>query len=138
MHNELDLQGKVALVTGASSGIGRATAEALASNGARVAINFHRNETGAETARSQITGAGGCAIVVQADVTRASDVDSLVEQTVNEFGAIDILVNNAGSLVERLKILELSEERWDEVIDLNLKSAFLCSKAVVGSMMQRK
>jgi 3-oxoacyl-[acyl-carrier protein] reductase len=138
MHNELDLQGKVALVTGASSGIGRATAEALASNGARVAINFHRNETGAEAARSQITGAGGCAIVVQADVTRASDVDSLVEQTVNEFGAIDILVNNAGSLVERLKILELSEERWDEVIDLNLKSAFLCSKAVVGSMMQRK
>jgi len=138
MHNELDLQGKVALVTGASSGIGRATAEALASNGARVAINFHRHETGAEAARSQITGAGGCAIVVQADVTRASDVDSLVKQTVNEFGAIDILVNNAGSLVERLKILELSEERWDEVMDLNLKSAFLCSKAVVGSMMQRK
>ncbi|HEY2974066.1 MAG TPA: 3-oxoacyl-ACP reductase family protein [Pyrinomonadaceae bacterium] len=138
MRNEFDLQGKVALVTGASSGIGRATAEALASNGAQVAINFHRNETGAEAARSQIIGAGGCAIVVQADVTRASDVDSLVEQTVNEFGAIDILVNNAGSLVERLKILELSEERWDEVIDLNLKSAFLCSKAVVGSMMQRK
>ena len=138
MRNEFDLQGKVALVTGASSGIGRATAEALASNGAQVAINFHRNEKGAEAARSQISGAGGCAIVVQADVTRASDVDSLVEQTVNEFGAIDILVNNAGSLVERLKILELSEERWDEVIDLNLKSAFLCSKAVVGSMMQRK
>jgi 3-oxoacyl-[acyl-carrier protein] reductase len=138
MRNEFDLQGKVALVTGASSGIGRATAEALASNGAQVAINFHRNETGAEAARSQIIGAGGCAIVVQADVTRASDVDSLVEQTVNEFGAIDILVNNAGSLVERLKILELSEERWDEVIDLNLKSAFLCSKAVVGSMMRRK
>jgi 3-oxoacyl-[acyl-carrier protein] reductase len=138
MSNSFDLNGKVALVTGASSGIGRATAEALAANGARVAINFHRNEAGAEAACSQITDAGGRAIVVQADVTRAGDVQSLVEQTINEFGAIDILVNNAGSLVERLKILELTEERWDEVIDLNLKSAFLCSKAVAGSMMERK
>ncbi len=138
MTNSFDLNGKVALVTGASSGIGRATAEALAANGARVAINFHRNEAGAEAARSQITGAGGSAMVVQADVTRSSDVQSLVEQTINEFGPIDILVNNAGSLVERLKILELTEERWDEVIDLNLKSAFLCSQAVAGSMMERK
>ena len=138
MNNSLDLEKKVALVTGASSGIGRATAEALAANGARVAINFHRNEAGAEAALSQITGGGGRAIVVQADVTRASDVQSLVEQTINEFGPIDILVNNAGSLVERLKILELTEERWDEVIDLNLKSAFLCAKTVAGSMMQRR
>ena len=138
MSNSFDLNGKVALVTGASSGIGRAAAEALAANGARVAINFHRNEAGAEAARAEIVGAGGSAIVVQADVTRASDVESLVEQTVAEFGPIDILVNNAGSLVERLKILELTEERWDEVIDLNLKSAFLCSKAVAASMMERK
>ena len=138
MSNSLDLNGKVALVTGASSGIGRATAEALAANGARVAINFQRNEAGAEAACSQITGAGGRAMVVQGDVTRASDVQSLVERTINEFGAIDILVNNAGSLVERLKILELTEERWDEVIDLNLKSAFLCAQAVAGSMMERK
>ena len=138
MSNSFDLKGKVALVTGASSGIGRATAEALAANGARVVINFHRNEAGAEAACSEITGAGGRAMVVQGDVTRASDVQSLVEQTINEFGAIDILVNNAGSLVERMKILELTEERWDEVIDLNLKSAFLCSKAVAGSMMERQ
>ena len=114
MSNSFDLNGKVALVTGASSGIGRATAEALAANGARVAINFHRNGSGAEAARAQIAGAGGRAMVVQGDVTRASDVQSLVEQTINEFGAIDILVNNAGSLVERMKILELTEERWDE------------------------
>jgi 3-oxoacyl-[acyl-carrier protein] reductase len=138
MSNSFDLNGKVALVTGASSGIGRATAQALATNGARVAINFHRNNTGAEATRLQITGGGGSAIVVQADVTRASEVQSLVEQTVAEFGPIDILVNNAGSLVERLKLLELTEERWDEVIDLNLKSAFLCSKAVAASMMERK
>jgi 3-oxoacyl-[acyl-carrier protein] reductase len=138
MSDSFDLNGKVALVTGASSGIGRATAEALAASGARVAINFHQNEAGAEAARSQITGVGGHAIVVQADVTRASEVQALVEKTVAEFGPIDILVNNAGSLVERLKILELTEERWDEVIDLNLKGAFLCCRAVAASMMERK
>ncbi len=138
MSDSFDLEGKVAVVTGASSGIGRATAEALAANGARVAINFHRNESGAEAARAKIVSGGGSAITVQADVTRASEVQSLIEQSVAEFGPIDILVNNAGSLVERLKILELTEERWDEVIDLNLKSAFLCCRAVAGSMMERK
>ena len=138
MSDSFDLNGKVALVTGSSSGIGRATAEALAANGAQVAINFHRNEAGAEAARTRIVAAGGSALIVQADVTRAGEVQSLVEQTVTEFGPIDILVNNAGSLVERLKILELTEERWDEVIDLNLKSAFLCCRAVAGSMMERK
>jgi 3-oxoacyl-[acyl-carrier protein] reductase len=138
VSNSFDLNGKVALVTGASSGIGRAAAEALAANGARVAINFHRNEAGAEAARAEIARGGGSAIVVQADVTRSSDVESLVEQTVAQLGPVDILVNNAGSLIERLKILELTEARWDEVIDLNLKSAFLCSRAVAGSMMQRK
>ena len=138
MNNSFDFNGKVALVTGASSGIGRATAESLAANRARVAINFHRNKEGAEAARAQVIGAGGSAIVVQADVTKASEVKSLVEQTVAELGPIDILVNNAGSLIERLRILELSEELWDEVIDLNLKSAFLCCKAVAASMMERK
>ena len=138
MSDSFDLKGKVALVTGASSGIGRAAALVLAAHGARVAINFHRNEAGATAARAEILSGGGSALVVQADVTRASDVEFLVEQTVAEFGPIDILVNNAGSLVERLKILELTEERWDEVIDLNLKSAFLCCQAVAGSMMERQ
>jgi 3-oxoacyl-[acyl-carrier protein] reductase len=138
MSDSFDLNGKVALVTGASSGIGRATAEALAASGAGVAINFHRNEAGAEAARAEIVRGGGRAIIVQGDVTQANEVKSLVAQTVAEFGPIDILVNNAGSLVERLKILELTEERWDEVIDLNLKSAFLCCRAVAASMMERK
>jgi len=138
MSTHFDLSGKVALVTGASSGIGRATAMALAASGADVAINFNRNESGAEAARAEIVNAGGKAIVVQADVTKAADVQSLVKQTELEFGSIDILVNNAGSLIERLKILELSDERWDEVINLNLKSAFLCSKAVAETMVNRK
>ena len=138
MSNSLDLNGKVALVTGASSGIGRATAELLAASGARVAINFHRNQSGAEAVRDEIVSRGRNAIIIQADVARATEVDSMIKRTVAEFGPIDILVNNAGSLVERLRILELTEDRWDEVIDLNLKSAFLCSKAVAASMMERK
>ena len=138
MNKNHDLAGKVALVTGASSGIGRATAEHLARHGASVAINFHNNEAGAEEVRKAVTKAGGKAIAVQADVSRAAAVKALVERTVKELGPVDILVNNAGSLVERLKILELTEQRWDDVLDLNLKSAFLCSQAVAKSMMERK
>jgi NAD(P)-dependent dehydrogenase (short-subunit alcohol dehydrogenase family) len=138
MSSNPDLNGKVALVTGASSGIGRATAEFLAQSGAAVAINFHSNESGAEEAKQAIIAAGGKAITVQADVTRAQDIHALVDRTTKEFGPVDIHVNNAGSLVERLKILELTEEKWDYVIDLNLKSAFLCSQAVASSMMERK
>jgi 3-oxoacyl-[acyl-carrier protein] reductase len=138
VSNSFDLNGKVALVTGGSSGIGRATAEALGNQGARVVVNFHRNEAGAEAARAAITANGGSSIAVQADVTQAREVESLIERTVSEFGPVDILVNNAGSLIERLRILELTEERWDEVIDLNLKSAFLCCRAVAASMMERK
>src|SRR6185436_18622633 len=119
MRNYLDLMGRVALVTGAGSGIGKATAIALAEQGAAVAINYHRNEAGAETAKQQISAAGGHAITLQADVTKTADVRRMVEETVAAFGPVDILVNNAGSLVERLRLLELTEARWDEVINLN-------------------
>jgi NAD(P)-dependent dehydrogenase (short-subunit alcohol dehydrogenase family) len=138
MQNYMDLTGKVAIVTGASSGIGHATALALANCGAAVAVNYHRNEIGAELLRKQIVANGGKAVAIQADVTVASDVESLVKRTVEEFGTVDILVNNAGSLIERLRLLEMSEERWDQVVDLNLKSAFLCCKAVASLMMERK
>jgi 3-oxoacyl-[acyl-carrier protein] reductase len=138
MSNTPDLINKVALVTGASSGIGRATANYLAQCGAAVAINYHANETGAEAVRAEITKTGGRAIAIRADVTRTEDINELVRQTSEQLGPIDILVNNAGSLVERLKILELTEERWDYVMNLNLKSAFLCSQAVTASMIDRK
>lgn len=138
MSNHFDLTGKVALVTGAGSGIGKATAIALAEAGAAVAINYHRNEVGAEDAKQQILAAGGRAITIQADVTKSADIQAMVERTVAEFGPVDILVNNAGSLVERLRLLELTEEKWDAVIDLNLKSAFLCAQAVAASMIERK
>ncbi|MGE0131624.1 MAG: SDR family NAD(P)-dependent oxidoreductase [Blastocatellales bacterium] len=138
MPNYFDLSGKVALVTGAGSGIGKATAIALAEAGAAVAINYHRNEAGAADAKQTITNAGGRAITIQADVTKSADVRRMVEETVAAFGPVDILVNNAGSLVERLRLLELTEERWDDVINLNLKSAFLCAQAVAASMIERK
>jgi 3-oxoacyl-[acyl-carrier protein] reductase len=138
MSSYSSLQGKVALVTGGSSGIGAATAKMLAANGARVAINFHQNTAGAEETRDEIISIGGNAIVVQGDVGKSSEVDQLIKRTVDTLGPVDILVNNAGSLIERLRILELTEERWDEVVDLNLKSAYLCCRAVAASMMERK
>lgn len=138
MSARFDFSGRVALITGAASGIGEATAIALAERGASISINYHRNEAGAEEARKKIMAGGGRAITVYADVTDRDDVGAMVQRTAAELGPVDILVNNAGSLVERLRILELSEERWDEVLNLNLKSAFLCSQAVAASMMERK
>ena len=138
MNNYIDLTGRVAVVTGAASGIGHATALAFVECGAAVAINYKRNELGAENLRKQIVSRGGRAVTVQADVTVPADVEALVRRTTEELGPIDVLVNNAGSLIERLRILELSEQRWDEVVELNLKSAFLCAKAVAPSMIERK
>jgi len=138
MQNYLDLTGKVALITGASSGIGAATATVLADLGARVAIGYHRNQKGAEQVRDGIVAAGGKAIAIHADVRRAGEVRSLVKSAVDQLGPIDILVNNAGSLVERRPILEQTEEILDEIMDLNLKSAMLCSQAVGASMLARK
>lgn len=137
MQAEMDLSGKTALVTGASSGIGQAAAVALAELGAAVAVNFHRNREGAVDTERRITASGGRSAVFQADVTRSDEVSGLVDAVTRELGAIDILVNNAGSLVERLRLAELSEERWDETMALNLRSAFLCSRAVAGPMMER-
>src|SRR3989475_13186931 len=111
MQNYLDLTGKVALVTGASSGIGAATAAVLADLGACVAISYHQNEEGAERVRHLIEAAGGKAIAIRADVRRAEKITSLVKQAADELGPIDILVNNAGSLLERQTILEMTEER---------------------------
>lgn len=138
MQNYMALTGKVALVTGASSGIGAATATVLAELGARVAIGYNGNKKGAELVRGQIVAAGGEAIICHADVAQGAAIKSLIELVVSALGPIDILVNNAGSLLERLPILKLTDERWDAVMDLNLKSAVLCSQAVVASMIERK
>ena len=138
MTNYLNLTDKVALITGASSGIGAATAEVFADLGARVAIGYYHNEVGAEQACDKIMKAGGRAIAIRADVRRADQIPLLVTRATEEFGPIDIVVNNAGSLIERQRIAEMTDERWDEVMDLNLKSAMLCSQAVAPSMIERK
>jgi 3-oxoacyl-[acyl-carrier protein] reductase len=138
MNNYFNLAGRVALVTGASSGIGAATAILLADLGARVAIGYHGNPKGAEQVRSKILGDGGKAIAVRADVTKADEIVSLANAVTGQLGPIDILINNAGSLMQRMRILEVKEESWDEIQDLNLKSAVLCSQAVAPSMIERK
>jgi 3-oxoacyl-[acyl-carrier protein] reductase len=132
------LTGKVALVTGASSGIGAATAATLADLGARVAIGYFHNESGAEKVRQGIAGAGGTALAIRADVRKAAEIAALVDRVVKDLGPIDVLVNNAGSLVKRLPIRDVTEEQWDNIMDLNLKSAMLCSQAVVPSMVERQ
>jgi len=134
----MELKDQVVLVTGASSGIGRATAEAMARQGARVAVNYLRNRAGAEEAVQAITRLGGEALAICADVTSASDVGVMVDAVHSQWGRIDVLVNNAGDLLARRTLSEMTEEFWDQMMDLNLKSAFLCVKAVWEQMAARK
>jgi 3-oxoacyl-[acyl-carrier protein] reductase len=138
MLNYMDLTGRVALVTGASSGIGAATAAVLAELGARVAIGYYHNEKGAEEVRDAVLLEGGKAIAIRADVRQAAEIRPMVERVAEELGPIDILINNAGSLVKRIAILDMTEAAYEEVMNLNLKSAILCSQAVAPSMVARK
>src|SRR5580692_3415543 len=136
MHNYLDLTGKVALITGASSGIGAATAAVFADLGAHVAIGYHKNRQGAEDVCHKIAATGAKVGAIQADMRKSAEIARMVESAVEQLGPIDILVNNAGSLVARISITKITEEGWDDIIDLNLKSAALCSKAVAASMIE--
>jgi 3-oxoacyl-[acyl-carrier protein] reductase len=138
MRNLFDFTGKVTLVTGASSGIGAATAALFAELGARVAIGYYGNEAGATDVRNRITQSGGTAETIKADVRKTAEVRALVERVAGSLGPIDILVNNAGSLVKRARLPELTEDMFDEVFDLNLKSAAFCTQAVAASMIARK
>ena len=138
MQNYMDLSGSVALVTGASSGIGAATALVFADLGAKVALGYFHNEKGAFETRDRIRASGGTAMAVRADLHRPEEARKIVSATASELGPIDILVNNAGSLVRRMKIGEITEESWDDVMDLNLKSAAFCTQEVVPSMIERK
>jgi NAD(P)-dependent dehydrogenase (short-subunit alcohol dehydrogenase family) len=138
MNNYLDLTGRTALITGASSGIGAATAAVFANLGARVAIGYHNNEKGANAVRDEIAATGARIVAIKGDVRKTTDIRSLIERTTTELGPIDILVNNAGSLVERQKLALITEERWNDILNLNLTSAMLCSQMVASSMAERK
>jgi 3-oxoacyl-[acyl-carrier protein] reductase len=138
MQNYLDMTGKVALVTGASSGIGAATAALLAELGAKVAIGYYHNEKGANEVRDAVVAAGGTAIAVKADVRQVAECAPLVETVEKQLGPIDILVNNAGSLVKRIAMAEITEEIWDDILDLNLKSVVFVTKAAMPGMVARR
>ena len=131
------LKDKVAVVTGASRGIGQAAALELARYGAKVAVNYARSSEAAEGTVEAINNAGGEAIAIQADVARQEQVDNLIKTTLDKFGRIDVLVNNAGITRDTL-LLRMKPEQWQEVIDLNLTGVFLCTKAVSKTMLKQR
>ena len=131
------LENRVALVTGASRGIGKAIAIALAAAGANVAVNYHREQAAAEGVCAEIRSLGRRAVPLQADVSLARDVERLVTTVERELGAIEILVNNAG--ISQIKpFTDLDEADWDELLDVNLKSAFLVTQRVLPGMRSRR
>ena len=132
------LAGRVALVTGAGSGIGRATALALGELGMDVAVHFFRNADGAGGTVAELKEMGRRAEAFQGDLSLLRDARNLVRNVEGRFGKIDALVNNAGDLVERRALLEMTEELWRKVIDLNLTSAFFCTQAVATGMIARR
>lgn len=131
------LDGKVAVVTGASRGIGRAIAEDLANHGAAVVINYNASAAAAEEVVTVIKEKGGKATAVQADVSQFDQAQTLIKTALDTYGQIDILVNNAGTTRDKL-LMMMKEEDWDVVQDTNLKSVFNCCKAVARPMMRRK
>ena len=129
--------GRVALVTGASRGIGRAIAKALAANGAAVAVNYRANAEAARQTAAEIEGHGGRAITIQADVADKTAVEAMAGQVTKELGPIDILVNNAGLLIPG-ELLDYKEEDLDRMWGVNVKGVLHCTGAVVPSMIERK
>lgn len=134
------MRGRVALVTGGSQGLGRATCEELARRGAIVVVNHYPSEADAAKAAAvveAIRAAGGTALAIQADVTKSDQVEEMVKNATEAYGKIDILVNNAGITRDTL-IMRMTEQDWDAVLNVNLKGMFICSKAVIRGMMRQR
>jgi 3-oxoacyl-[acyl-carrier protein] reductase len=132
-----ELTGKVALVTGGSRGIGRAIAIALAGQGAKVAVNYVSNAKAAAEVVERIASGGGQAVALQGDVASADDAKRIVEETAQAFNGLHILVNNAGLTADNL-MLRMSEEAWDRVMSVNLRGAYLCTKAALRPMVRQR
>lgn len=130
-------EGKSAIVTGASRGIGREIALGLGKEGANVAVNYSGSKEKAEEVVAEIIQSGGKAFAVQADVSDADSVKKMVDQTIETFGTVDMLVNNAGITKDNL-LMRMKEDEWDDVIRINLKGVFLCTKAVTRQMMRQR
>lgn len=133
----MSLEGKNALVTGGSRGIGRAVSIRLAAMGAHVIINYVSNPDAARATEEIITNAGGTAEILAFNVSIASEVQAAIKQLIKDKGSLDILVNNAGITRDAL-MARMKEDDWDAVLDTNLKGSFICSKAAVRSMMKKK
>ncbi|MCM3642963.1 MULTISPECIES: 3-oxoacyl-[acyl-carrier-protein] reductase [Priestia] len=131
------LQGKVAVVTGASRGIGRAVAIELGKLGAKVVVNYSGSEAKALEVVDEIKELGTDAIAVQANVAESDSVQAMIKEAISTFGSVDILVNNAGITRDNL-LMRMKEDEWDDVINTNLKGVFLCTKAVTRQMMKQR
>lgn len=135
---EIRFDNKTVLITGASSGIGRACAEEFAKSGARVIVNYNASKDDAESLVKELNNAGHEAIAIKADVTKEEEVKEMVKESVAAFGGIDVLVNNAGALIKRAGIEEMDIVLLDKVFDLNLKSVFIVTREVVPVMKKNK
>ncbi|WP_336990096.1 3-oxoacyl-[acyl-carrier-protein] reductase [Bacillus infantis] len=133
----MKLEGKSAIVTGASRGIGREIALELARQGANVTVNYSGSEAKANETVEEIKALGRDAFAVKADVSDSEAVAAMMKETIEKFGSIDILVNNAGITRDNL-LMRMKEEEWDEVISINLKGVFLCTKAATRQMMKQR
>ncbi|NER47168.1 MAG: 3-oxoacyl-[acyl-carrier-protein] reductase [Symploca sp. SIO1A3] len=131
------LQDKVAIITGASRGIGRAIAFALAAEGAKVVVNYASSSEAAQQVVAEITKAGGEALALQADVSQEEQVNALLKSTIEKYGQVDVLVNNAGITRDNL-LLRMKPADWQAVINLNLTGVFLCTKAVSKVMLKQR
>jgi 3-oxoacyl-[acyl-carrier protein] reductase len=131
------LKDKIALVTGSSRGVGRSIAIGYAKEGAKVMVNYTSNEKAANEVVAQIRGMGGEATAVKSDVAQKAQAEALVQATVDHFGGIDILVNNAG-FTRPAMMLKMTEDQWDQVVDIHLKGAFLCAQAAGNHMKEKK
>jgi len=135
--NATPLADKVAVVTGASRGIGRAVAIELAGRGAGIIVNYNASSNAADQVVDEIEKAGGKAAAVKGDVAKVDDANAMIKTAIDKWGKIDILVNNAG-ITKDMLIMMMSEESWDAVMDTNLKGTFNCSKAAVRHMMKAR
>ncbi len=130
--------GEVAWITGSSKGIGRATSLGLAEQGCDVAVHYGSSEDEAREVAEQVKAYGRDFLLVQGDVSNSEDVRRMAREIEEHYGRIDILVNNAGSMIQRLTLAEMTEDVWDRVMDVNLKSVYLCSQAVLPVMKRQR
>ena len=132
-----DLKNRVVLITGSSTGIGAAAAKAFGTNGARVAVHYNKSKSEAEKVAAEIERSGGKAFLVAGDVSGSMVCKDLVQKTVAHFGRIDVLINNAGGLVQRMPVESITDELFDQVINLNVRSAMMCTGAAAVQMKKQ-